>query len=69
MEHPSPFWLQICIDIAKAMEHLHSLGFYHRDLHLQNFLFFLGNSSTPAMAKLAGTAHMWNNIHQTLEDL
>ena len=62
--HPSPFWLQICLDIAKGLQCLHNLGFYHRDLHIMNWLYFIGDTQTRPKAKICGKIASKTTISQ-----
>jgi hypothetical protein len=62
-QHPSTFWLQICLDIAKGLQCLHTLGYYHRDLHMMNWLFFIGDTQNRPKAKLCGKIFPTTNSH------
>ncbi|KAJ4460416.1 hypothetical protein PAPYR_3449 [Paratrimastix pyriformis] len=35
---PSPFWAQLCLDVARGCAHMAAQGVYHRDLTLKNIL-------------------------------
>jgi len=52
-EFPTNFWINVCLDAAKGIEHIHANGFYHRDIHMQNWLFFLNDSSKEPVTKLS----------------
>ena len=52
--NPNHFWMKILLDISKSFQLLHSLGYYHRDFHLMNCLFLLGDTKHSVKTKLGG---------------